>query len=210
MLLPWANVAVEAELPRLGLRNTVFHHARLVPASRTTAIDDSFWYGLRAASTEALNSLAHIKLDSVILACTSAGFTNGPPLPAAVTTAFDAVLAALAAAGVTRVVLAAPYPATVTGSEAVAFTEAGVDVLAHASLGLDDGYPEISTDSILTLVDELPRRAVDEAQAVVLSCTGWHTLGAVTVLEQRLQVPVFSSNLSMALSAARLSSGATT
>ncbi|MFF8287534.1 hypothetical protein ACF06W_33130 [Streptomyces albus] len=209
LLLPWANVAIETELPHLGLRHTVFHHARLVPASRATAIDESFRHGLRAASAEALDSLSRIDLDAVLLACTSAGFTDGPPLPAGITTAFDAVRDALAAADVTRVVLATPYPDEITEAEAVAFAKAGVDVLEHASLGLDDGYPQVTTEMILALVDRLPRRAVDAAQAVVLSCTGWHTLQAVTELEQLLGTPVFSSNLAMALLAARLSSGVT-
>ena len=81
MLLPWANVAVETELPRLGLTHSVFHHARLVPASRTTAVDDSFWHGLREATGGALDSLSHVPLDAVVLACTSAGFTDGPAMP---------------------------------------------------------------------------------------------------------------------------------
>lgn len=209
MLLPWANVAVETELPRLRLQHTVFHHARLVPGSGTTAIDESFWHGLRAASTAALGSLSHIELDAVVLACTSAAFTGGPPLPAGITTAFDAVLAALTATAVTRVVLATPYPAAVTEAETIAFAEAGIDVLGHASLGLDDGYPLVTTDTVLALVDKLPQHAADAAQAVVLSCTGWHTLQAVAELEQRLRIPVLSSNLAMALLAARLSSGVT-
>ncbi|WP_231905080.1 MULTISPECIES: aspartate racemase/maleate isomerase family protein [Streptomycetaceae] len=202
-------MAVETELPRLGLRNTVFHHARLVPASRATAIDESFWHGLRAASADALDSLSHVELDAVLLACTSAGFTGGPPLPVGMTTAFDAMLAALAASDVTRVVLATPYPTEVTEAEAGALAEAGIDVLAHASLGQDDGYPQVTTDQVLALVDGLPQHALDAAHAVVLSCTGWHTLQAVTELEQRLRTPVFSSNLAMALFAARLSSGVT-
>ncbi|MEU3028004.1 hypothetical protein ACPCBC_17150 [Streptomyces incarnatus] len=209
LLLPWANVAVESELPRLGLRNTTFHHARLVPASGTTAIDESFWRGLRMASAGALDSLIHVELDVVLLACTSAGFTGGPPLPAGLTTAFDALLGALAAADATRVVLATPYPAQVTDAEAEALADAGIDVLAHASLGQDDGYPQVATDQVLALVDGLPTHAVDAAEAVVLSCTGWHTLQAVTELEHRLRAPVFSSNLAMALFAARLSSGVT-
>lgn len=210
LLLPWANVAVETELPRLGLRNTAFHHARLVPASRTTAVDESFWHGLRAASAQALDSLSHVELDAVVLACTSAGFTGGPSLPTGVSTAFDAVIGGLAARGLTRVVLATPYPAAVTEAEADAFGEAGIDVLGHASLGLDDGYPQVTSDWILALVDRLPKQAVGAAEAVVLSCTGWHTLQAVAELEGRLRVPVLSSNLAMALLAARLSAGVTT
>ncbi|WEV29098.1 hypothetical protein OYE22_30870 [Streptomyces sp. 71268] len=207
LLLPWANVAVEAELARLGLRHTVFHHARLVPASRTTAIDASFWHGLREASAQALDSLSHIPLDAVMLACTSAGFTGGPPLPGGVRTAFDALVQALARAGTSRVVLATPYPAPVSEAEAAAFAEAGVEVLAHTSLGLTDGYPEIPPARVLALVDRLPQDAVDSAEAVVLSCTGWHTLSVVTELERRYGKPVLSSNLAMALLAARIPTG---
>ncbi|MEV7087981.1 hypothetical protein AB0O07_19170 [Streptomyces sp. NPDC093085] len=206
LLLPWANVAVETELPRLGLRNTVFHHARLVPGSGTTAVDESFWHGLRLASADALDSLSPIELDAALLACTSAGFTGGPPLPAGLITAYDAILAALAASDVTRVVLATPYPTEVTEAEAGALAGAGIEVLGHASLAQDDGYPQVITDTILALVDRIPQHAVAAAQAVVLSCTGWHTLQAVAELEQRLRIPVLSSNLAMALFAARLSS----
>ncbi|MGW0824728.1 hypothetical protein [Streptomyces sp. NPDC002845] len=73
VLLPWANMAVEEELPQLGEQGVVFHYARLVPASRTTAVDDSFWHGLRAASASAVDSMRHLPLDATVLACTSAG-----------------------------------------------------------------------------------------------------------------------------------------
>ncbi|MFI6084152.1 hypothetical protein ACIBBB_24755 [Streptomyces sp. NPDC051217] len=207
LLLPWANVAVETELPRLGLRHTVFHHARLVPASRTTAVDPSFWHGLRGASASALDSLSHVSLDAVVLACTSAGFINGPPLPSGVVTAFDALLRALTEAAVRRVVLATPYPGPVTEAEGVALAESGFDVLAHVSLGLYDGYPKVTADRILGLVEQLPKAAVGSAEAVVLSCTGWHTLLVITELEQRLGKPVFSSNVAIALLAARACAG---
>lgn len=208
VLLPWANVAVETELPRLGLTHSVFHHARLVPASRTTAVDDSFWHGLREAAGGALESLSHVPLDAVVLACTSAGFTDGPPMPAGVVTAFDALTGALAAAGLQRVVLATPYPAPVTAAEADALEKAGVDVLAHVSLGLDDGYPSVTANEVRSLVDTLPEETVREADAVVLSCTGWHTLPVVRNVERATGKPVITSNLAIGLLAARLSAGA--
>ncbi|MFE4610853.1 hypothetical protein ACFRK5_21260 [Streptomyces niveus] len=207
LLLPWANVAVETELPCLGLRHTVFHHARLVPASRTTAIDASFWHGLREASAQALDSLSHVPLDAVVLACTSAGFTDGPPLPGGVFTAFDALRQALTEAAAARIVLITPYPVPVTEAEAAAFAEIGVEVLAHASLGLADGYPEVTPDQILALAERLPEEAVGAAEAVVLSCTGWHTLPVITELEHRFGKPVLSSNLAMALLATRARAG---
>ena len=208
VLLPWANVAVETELPRLGLMHTVFHHARLVPESLSTAVDDTFWNGLRKAAAGALDSLSHVPLDAVVLACTSAGFTGGPGMPPGVVTAFDALVGTLTSARLGRVVLATPYPSPVTAAESDALVKAGVDVLAHVSLGLDDGYPRVGTEEVRALVGSLPEKAVQAADAVVLSCTGWHTLPIVRDVEQATGKPVITSNLAIGLLAARLSAGA--
>lgn len=198
VLLPWANVAVEEELPQLGEPGVVFHYARLVPASRTTAVDDSFWHGLRAAATGAVDSLRHLPLHATVLACTSAGFTGGPALPPGVITAFDALTTTLHGRRLARVALATPYPEPVTHAEAEALKAHGIDVTTHASLGLDDGYPDITTAQILTLCDSLPPAALAEADVLVLSCTGWRTLNAAASLQERLRIPVISSNLALA------------
>ncbi|MEF3117549.1 hypothetical protein [Streptomyces chrestomyceticus] len=210
MLLPWANVAVEDELPRLGLAHTVFHYTRLVPASRTTAVDAAFWHGLRSAAAGGLDALSPVPLDTVFLACTSAGFPTcpaPPALPPGVLTAFDALTGVLTHLGAGRIVLATPYPHTVTTAEAAALAAHGIETAAHASLGLADGYPTVPADQIRTLVQHFPPAALRTADAVVLSCTGWHTLPVLAELQQALGVPVFSSTLAMALYAARLAMG---
>ncbi|MEV3853113.1 hypothetical protein AB0J38_02180 [Streptomyces sp. NPDC050095] len=210
VLVPWANVAVEGELPLLDLTRSAFHYARLVPASRTTAVDEAFLVGLRRAAGIAVDSLRHVPLDGTVMACTSAGFTAGPALPPGIISAFDALVGSLRALGARHIVLAAPYPDEVTYDEVVALEEAGLSVLAHISLGLDDGYPDIPVTQVEDLVHRLPTEAVHAADAVVLSCTGWHTLAYVRRLEQELGKPVVSSNLAMALHAARLSAGVIT
>ncbi|MCX4406141.1 MULTISPECIES: hypothetical protein [unclassified Streptomyces] len=199
VLLPWANVAVEEELPQLGKPGVVFHYARLVPASRTTAVDDAFWHGVRAAATGAVDSMRHLPLDATLLACTSAGFTGGPELPPGVITAFDALTTALHRRRLTRVVLATPYAQPVTRAEADALAAHGIEVLAYASLGLDDGYPDIRPQQIVGLCDGLPQTALATADALVLSCTGWRTLTAATALQERLRIPVITSNLALAV-----------
>ncbi|MFD7283059.1 hypothetical protein ACFV80_40230 [Streptomyces sp. NPDC059862] len=208
VLLPWANQAVETELPRLGLAHTVFHYARLVPASRATAVDASFWHGLREAATDAVESLAHLPLDGTVLACTSAGFTGGPALPDGVMTAFDALTGVLHALDISRVALGTPYPTEVTAAEAAALTSHGLEVVAHASLGLADGYPGVAGEDVRTLIRQIPADALRTADAVVLSCTGWHTLSVLRDIQQAVGRPVISSNLAMALFAARLAIGA--
>ncbi|MER7467880.1 aspartate/glutamate racemase family protein [Streptomyces sp. NPDC097981] len=210
VLLPWANVAIEEELPLLAPDGVVFHYARLVPASRTTAIDHRFWDGLRAAATDAADSLRHIPLDALLLGCTSAGFIESTtPVPAGTVTAFDALMAELDRIGAHRIVLATPYPDAVTGTEIKALSRRSITVLASASLGLTDGYPGVDPLRAKTLVLGLPQRALAQADAVVLSCTGWRTQPVLAELAQQLGRPVISSVLAMANYAAHLQQGAT-
>lgn len=207
--MPWANVAIEEELPLLAPDGVVFHYARLVPASRTTAIDSRFWDGLRAAATDGADSLRHIPLDGLLLGCTSAGFTPGTtPVPEGVATAFDALLAELTRLGARRIVLATPYPDDVTRTEANALHTHGVKVLACASLGLADGYPDVAPARARDLVLSMPGDALDQADAVVLSCTGWRTQPILSELAHQLDRPVVSSVSAMAAYAAHLKQGA--
>lgn len=208
VLVPWANVAVETELPRFGLRHLVFHYARLVPADRTTAVNDAFWQGLREASVPALESLSRIPLDGVLLACTSAGFSGGPPLPPGVVTAFDSLTQSLRLLGAARVALATPYPRGVTRAESDALGQAGVEVTGWSALDLTDGYSGVTRNQIRSLVRAIPPEGLKSAQALVLSCTGWHTEGLLAELRSVLGIPVLSSNLAMALYAASLATGA--
>ena len=204
VLVPWANMVVEEELPHLCPDGVVFHYARLVPPARTTALNVGFLDGLRAAVPEALASLGKLPLDGVLLACTSEGFTHSGGYPLGLVSAFDALTSALDRLGARRVALATPYPQAITDREADAFASRGITVTAGASLGRDDGYARVTIDEITSLVAGTDPRALAEAEALVLSCTGWPTLGVIPRLEQDLGMPVVSSNLAMAHYSAEL------
>jgi maleate isomerase len=198
MLVPWANTVVETELPRLGLDRVVFHYARLVPPSRSTALDASFLNGLVAAVPDAAGQLERLPLTAVMMACTSAGFAVADARPTVVVTAFDALVATLRLLRARRIVLATPYPDAVTTREAEAFAEVGIAVTAAAGLGRDDGYATVTADEIRALVDRFTTAALAEADVVVLSCTGWPTLALVAELEAATGRPVLTSNLALA------------
>lgn len=204
VLVPWANVVVEEELPRLCPDGVVFHYARLVPPGRTTALNAGFLDGLRAAVPEALASLGKLPLERVLLACTSEGFTHSGGYSPGVVSAFDALTSTLGRLSARRVALATPYPQAITDREAEAFAGRGITVTACASLGRDDGYAGITLDEITSLVAGTDPHALAEAQALVLSCTGWPTLRVIPRLEQDLGMPVVSSNLAMARYCAEL------
>jgi len=201
VLVPWANTAVEQELPGWA-GDVVYHYARLVPAERTTALDDSFLGGLASAVPAALGQLDRLPLAGVLLACTSVGFSGlADDLPAVVS-AFDALLVELRRQRARRIVLATPYPELLTLREVSAFAAAGVGVLDHISLGRVDDLGSIPAADVVDLLDRLDPSAIAEADAVVLSCTAWHTAGLLGDLYRRHHRPVISSNLALARSAA--------
>jgi maleate isomerase len=211
VLVPWANSVVEAELPRWVQGKVTWHYSRLVPPSRVTALDERFLTGLLEAVPAALAQLAALRLRTVYLACTSAGFMlpgqardaiSGSPVQTV--TAFDALVVSLQERGASRVVLLTPYSQSVTDTEVVMFGNAGITVTEYASLGLDDGYADVGTDQVEMLASRISDKAAREAQAIVLSCTGWPTYDRVSALQQRFARPVISSNLAIATDALRL------
>lgn len=210
VLVPWANVVVETELPQWTGGQVVWHYARLVPPGGGTALTGDFLAGLIEAMPDGLHQLSRLPLQRIYLACTSASFTHqdaakkaAASAPVEVVTAFDAITAALEQFGYRSIALATPYPAHVTAAEVEAFTAAGVTVTGTASLDADDGYAYLAPSQITDLVRGLPAGSVDTADAVVLSCTGWPTRVAVQRLRRTLGRPVISSNLAICMHATR-------
>jgi maleate isomerase len=201
VLIPWANAIVETELPRLGLDRVVFHYARLVPASRATALDHRFLRELTSAVPTTLEEVSRLPLATTLLACTSAGFTGGEAVSLPVASAFDALVATLNRMLIGRIVLVAPYPHWLTAMEVRAFMERGIVVVAQSSLNRDDGYSRVSPAQIHSLIDQIDQTEFARAQAIVLSCTGWPTLDLLTDLEDTFGMAVLSSNLAMAIHA---------
>ena len=200
VLVPWANTVVEAELPRFGLDRVVFHYARLVPAGRTTSLDHRFLRELNSAVPAAFTELSQLPLTGTLLAYTSAGFT-GEGLPRSVVSAFDALVTTLSRMSIDRIVLIAPYPCWLTAIEARVFRSRGIIVLAQSCLNWDDGYSQVSSAAIQEMLAQIRLTELADAQAIVLSCTGWPTLGLLSGLEGKFGIPVLSSNLAMAIHA---------
>jgi maleate isomerase len=199
VLLPWANAVVEAELPRLGLDRVVFHYARLVPASRATGLDHRFLRELVSAVPASLEEMSRLPLATTLLACTSAGFTEeeGASLPVA--SAFDALVTTLSRMSINRIVLVTPYPRWLTAIEVRAFTGRGIMVVVQSSLDRHDGYARVSPAEIRRLITQIGQAELARAQAIVLSCMGWPTLGLLAELEDTLGMAALSSNLAMAI-----------
>jgi maleate isomerase len=152
----------------------------------------------RAATT-----LASLKPESTLYACSSGSFVNGlsgeseirrQMLRAGVlrpVTTSGAMLDALRAAGVRRVAVAAPYTHQLTERLVWFLREAGLEVPSAHYLGLTRDIFNVSKSTIAGLVRQ---SAHPEADAVFVSCTSVRTYGIVAQLEEEIDCPVFTSN----------------
>jgi maleate isomerase len=115
-------------------------------------------------------------------------------------TTSGALLDALSALGARRVAIATPYDAELTARLAAFLAEAGHEVVGTARLGLRGDIWRVNSASVRELTEALP---LEDADAIVISCTNLPTYDVLPGLEQRFRVPVVSANLATMWAALR-------
>jgi maleate isomerase len=209
-LVPWANVAMEAELPYIFPQRVVWHFTRLVPPSYTTALDEKFLQGMINAIPQAVFQLCNLPLHALAFGCTSASAAYSVSFPddeaifckcVPFLTAFSAILYVLSLHRVKRIALVTPYEEPITQKEVQAFAASEIEVLQSTSMGYRDRIGAIRNDEVLEACKEsIPC----EAEALVISCTALHTHQLIPILEQQYGLPVISSNTAIALASVLL------
>jgi maleate isomerase len=201
LLLPSSNTTQEPEFTRIMPDGVTLHVARLPlrtvdPSSTARIVED--------IETES-RKLADADVDAIVLAATAPSSRNGigydqelikrietaSGKPA--TTASTALIQALTDLGTQRLVVAAPW-SEATNKTAAAFIEAsGFPVVAHKALGhvnnLEIGLLDEQTAYDMGVAVDCP-----DAQAVMLACGNWPTLGIVDQLESTIHKPVLTTN----------------
>ncbi len=201
LLLPSSNSTQEPEFGRILPDGVTLHVARL-PLRTVEA--DATAHVVNDIETES-RKLADADVDVIVLAATAPSSRNGLGYDQELikrietasgrraTTASTALIQALRALDVQRLVIAAPWSDPVN-TMAAAFIEAsGFNVLAHRAIGhvsnLDIGLLSEKTAFELGAAVDQPG-----AQAVMLACGNWSTLGIVDRLEAALGKPVLTTN----------------
>lgn len=201
LLLPSSNTTQEPEFTRILPDGVTLHVARLPlrtvePSSTARIVED--------IETES-QKLADADVDAIVLAATAPSSRNGLGYDQELirrietasgkkaTTASTALIQALTALQVKRLVIAAPW-SEATNVTSAAFIEAsGFSVLAHRALGhvsnLEIGLLGEQTAYDLGVALDRP-----EAQAVMLACGNWLTMGIVDRLESTIGKPVLTTN----------------
>jgi maleate isomerase len=141
--------------------------------------------------------------DVVLYLCTSGSFVRGvggerhmrevmlaAGAPAAVTTS-GALLDALAHVGARTVTVVSPYLPALAARLDGFLSEAGVGVVAHRGLGLDERIFRVPCTTVRDLVMATAGNAAD---AVFVSCTNLPCYDVIAELEAELGRPVLTAN----------------
>jgi maleate isomerase len=111
-----------------------------------------------------------------------------------VTTPLDALTAACAALGLSRLALLSPYVPEVSDRLRAALAERGVDTPVFGSFHEPDEPAVARIDPNCTFAAGQKLGVDGRAEAVFLSCTNLQTLPVIARLEEALGKPVLSSN----------------
>ncbi|HYZ21628.1 MAG TPA: hypothetical protein VE690_05670 [Rhodopila sp.] len=201
LLLPSSNTTQEPELNRILPDDVTLHAARLplrnIDVSSTAQIVED----IEAESRK----LADADVDAIVLAATAPSARQGLGYDQELirrievasgrkaTTASTALVEALRALGVERMVIGAPWSDEVNATTAAFIEASGFRVLGQRALGLVSNL-EIGVLDEQTAYDIAVAVDQPEAQAVMLACGNWATLGIVERLESAIGKPVLTTN----------------
>ena len=200
LLVPSSNTTVEPEFYRALPQNVTLHVARLF---LTQITPEAILNMVQDLETQSRN-LASADVDVIVLGATAPSFLKGlgydrdviKRIEAAsgkrATTTSTALIEALQYLGVSRVVLGSAYDDKVNAIARKFLEASGVEVVAAHGLGMVDNLAvgRLDTSSAYELTRKIDR---PDAEAVVLACTNWKTMGAIEALERELGKPVVST-----------------
>ncbi len=205
VIIPPGNVAVEREFPRHLPPGIVLNHNRLSrPDNQQTpqsilAMNDSL--------AQTARDLAQAHPEVIAYVCTGGSFLEGPgneEKPAKVIEQVTgipgistsiAVVQALRAFGIRKVLLVGPYPHPIMKTEVAFLQHYGFEVPSYETFdcATSEANRELSSEQIAARVIE-KKQLVQECDGVFISCTNILVMDQIERLERELGKPVVNSN----------------
>ena len=213
-----SSLSLEREWHMALTEDVSFHTAR-ISIDGDSAGKEDIWNMVNSCRVEELSrQLASCEVDVIVFACTAGSFLGGPGwdeklakrisdaaggIPA--TTTSTGLLQALTLAGCKKINMATPYEDNINAEEK-AFVEAmGVEVanLIGEQCALDTDIVKVSPERYACSIMEMYEKTPD-IDGVFISCTNSRTIELIDLMEEKLGVPVFSSNQVSLFSALKL------
>jgi maleate isomerase len=205
MVIPSLNVIVEDDMRRETPTDVGVHIARLRLRKTQGRVTQS---ALLEAGTDAVQQatlLADAGMDAIAFNCTGASLSDGPDgarrmcreIEAAATTRATttilAVVNALRASGLRRIVHICPFTAEFSTDEANFLRAENFDVVASRGLNFTDARLAAKMTPA-EICDVAARLDQDDADGIFLSCANVRAMEAAAALRRRLGKPVVTSN----------------
>jgi maleate isomerase len=201
LIIPSMNTLSEPQFGHYCPNDVGIHVARL----RMSGKWKKAFAELAEDIASAASSLADVRPDLIVFHCTGASMREGSAGDArvrdiikhatgieAITTG-GAIVEALNALGIRKLVLISPYVQSNNDSEIAYLDCAGFSVLADVALGLNGSieYIAVPPDRWVQIVLDNAR---PDADGYLLCCTNTTQIEAITEIEQALGKPVVNSN----------------
>ena len=197
------DFALDRELWRWVPDDISLHITRMPYAPMPATLEMALHISDPALVAQGFDDVRAVSPMVMAYACTSGSFIGGVAgeaalvsamteagAPAAVTTS-GALLEALRHLELGRIATATPYIAELMVGLTTFLTEAGVEVVASAGLGLISDIWRVPYEVTAGLVRETDNA---DAQAVFISCTNLPTYDVIATLEHELGKPVLTAN----------------
>jgi maleate isomerase len=218
LMIPSSNTMMEVDFTRDLPPGVALHTARMfmedtTPAGEARMLDE---FALPAA-----RDLGTARPDVVVFGCTSAGALRGNEYDAELceqiseltgaptVSTIGAVRAAIEASGAASIGVITPYVDELNEKIKASIEADGTQVAGISGLGITDNFEiaEVEPDEIVAFaVEALGHLAAGESiDLAFASCTNFAAMAARPAIEQRLGVPVITSNQAvLAAAVARL------
>jgi maleate isomerase len=205
LIVPPTNTVNEAEWQMMVPEGVTVHTTRMPLHADTTSVQGE--QDLYADISRAVGDLAQARVDVIAYGCTAGSMVQ--PVArledyikqvtgiAGITTA-AAIVRALSILGITRLAIATPYHDVLNDHEVAFLQNQGFDTLSIRGLGLGAGgvheYIQIAQTPVPDIMDHVILADVNDAEAMLISCTDFPVLTIISELEQRLGKAVVTSN----------------
>jgi maleate isomerase len=205
LVIPSLNVVVEDDLRRELPSNVGFHIGRVRLARSGGRVTPAALLDAGRDAVAQSTLLADAGVDVIAFNCTGASLADGPAgadrlraeIAAATgtpaTTTILAVVRALRAGGLRRIVHICPFTPEFSTDEAAFLRAAGFEIVASSGLNFTDARvaARLSPDEIADIAARLDDPAAD---GLFLACANVRAMEATAGLQRRLGKPVVTSN----------------
>ena len=204
LIVPSSNTTMEPEFWKMAPKGVSIHTARV----RLAKVEVEELRRMAEESVKAALDLATAKVDIIVYGCTTGSLLEGPEWERnlresmekatqtkTITTA-EAVIKALKKLDVKKVAVATPYIEELNEREKKFLEAYGIKVASIKGLNIVENTeigkqpPWIAYRLALSVIEE--NRDID---GLFISCTNFRTLEIINPLEEKLKVPVISSNI---------------